>query len=148
VVREPHQFFSLSFRGSCLVSSSLSEVWLVLRFRRSALWPTSHPALELGFCSVCLLGAYFFSSCPFSGARSEIFLLSVCYAGFLFFNFATSFAFGCCSLAQEMSFVDHYLPYFRQHLITSPLSAVLSFQPLFTECVEISSLPSPLLQCT
>jgi hypothetical protein len=33
----------------------------------------------------------------------------------------------------EMSFVDHYLPYFRQLLITCPLSALLLFQSLFTE---------------
>jgi hypothetical protein len=32
-----------------------------------------------------------------------------------------------------MSFVDHYLPYFGQRLITHPLSSVLPFQPLFTE---------------
>jgi hypothetical protein len=51
----------------------------------------------------------------------------------LFFNFAVSFDFGCCLLAQEMSFVDCYLPYFRQQLITGLLSALLPFQPLFTE---------------
>jgi hypothetical protein len=32
-----------------------------------------------------------------------------------------------------MSFVDHYLPYFRQQLITRLLSAFLPFQLLFTE---------------
>jgi hypothetical protein len=32
-----------------------------------------------------------------------------------------------------MSSVDHYLPYFRQQLITHRLSALLPFQPLFTE---------------
>jgi hypothetical protein len=32
-----------------------------------------------------------------------------------------SFDFECCSLAQEMSFVDRYLPYFRQQLITHPI---------------------------
>jgi hypothetical protein len=47
----------------------------------------------------------------------------------LFFNFAEPFDFGCCSLAQEMSFVDHYLPYFRQQLITHLLLALLPFQP-------------------
>jgi hypothetical protein len=34
---------------------------------------------------------------------------------------------------QEMSFVDRYLPYFRQWLITCPLLALLPFQPLLTE---------------
>jgi hypothetical protein len=57
-------FFFPSFSGSCLVCSSLSEVWLVLRFWRSALWFTSHPA---------------FASPPSSGARSEIRQLAPCY---------------------------------------------------------------------
>jgi hypothetical protein len=54
----------------------------------------------------------------------------VCY---LFFNFAGLFDFGCCSLAQEKSFVDCYLPYFRQWLINHLLLAILPFQHLFTE---------------
>jgi hypothetical protein len=58
-------------------------------------------------------------------------LLSACCDG-LFFNFARLFDFGCCSLAQEMNFVDCYLPYFRQWLMTHLLSAILPFQPLFT----------------
>jgi hypothetical protein len=53
---------------------------------------------------------------------------------FAVFQFAALFDFGHWSLAQEMSFVDHYLPYFRQWLITHPLLALLSFQFLFTEC--------------
>jgi hypothetical protein len=61
----------------------------------------------------------------------------------LFFNFATSFDFGCCSLAQEMNFVDHYLPYFRQWLITSLLSARLPFQTLFTESSGGDQLLAP-----
>jgi hypothetical protein len=73
------------FSGSCIVNSSLSKVWLVLRFRRSALWPTSCSALELGFCCVVLLGACFFSSYPCSEVRdlSAGSLLSECYAGLL-----------------------------------------------------------------
>jgi hypothetical protein len=55
--------------------------------------------------------------------------MMVCW---LFFNFAASLDFGCCSLAQEMSFVDCYLPYFRQCLIICLLSALLPFQSLFT----------------
>jgi hypothetical protein len=43
------------------------------------------------------------------------------------------FDFGCCSLVQETSFVDRYLPYFRQWLITHLLSACLLFQAFFTE---------------
>jgi hypothetical protein len=49
-------------------------------------------------------------------------LLSACYAGLLtVFNFATLFTFGWCSLAQEMSFVDRYLPYFRLSLSPTPI---------------------------
>jgi hypothetical protein len=51
----------------------------------------------------------------------------------LLFNFATSFDFGCFSLSQEMSFVDHYLPYFKQWLITHLLPALLPFQSLFMQ---------------
>jgi hypothetical protein len=65
-----NSFFSLSFSISHLVSSSLSEVWLVLKFWRSVMWSSSHPALELGFLFVGLLGACFFALTPFSGARS------------------------------------------------------------------------------
>jgi hypothetical protein len=43
------------------------------------------------------------------------------------------FDFGCGSLVQEMSFVDCSLPYFRQRLISHPLSARLPFLALFTE---------------
>jgi hypothetical protein len=116
------RFFSLSFSGSCLVSSSLSEVGLVLRFWRSALWLTNYPALELGFHCVGLLGACFSASCPLSGARSEIPQLAFCcqcvmLVCWLFFNFGILSDFGCCSVAQEMSFVDCYLLYFRQRLI-------------------------------
>jgi hypothetical protein len=57
-------------------------------------------------------------------------LLSEGCDGSLFvFHFAEPFDFGCCSLAQEISFVIHYLPYFKQWLITRPLSAFLPFQP-------------------
>jgi hypothetical protein len=78
VARETHQFIFLSFSSSCLVSSSLSELWLVCSFQRSALWPTSHLALQLGFCCVGLLGTCFFASSTFFGARSEIHQLTPC----------------------------------------------------------------------
>jgi hypothetical protein len=141
-------FFPLSFGGSCLVSSTLNEVWLVLRFQRSALWTTSHPALELGFHCVCLLGACFFASHLFFGARSEIHQLALCcqhvmLVFWLFSNFEMLFDFGCYSLAQEMSFVDSYLPYFRQRLITCPLLALLHFQSLFTELSHGDHLLAP-----
>jgi hypothetical protein len=134
--------FFLSFSVSSLVSSSLSEIWLVLRFQRSALWPTSCSALELGFHCVGLLGAYFFALRPFSGASSEIHQPALCFQHFmlvcwLFFNFAILFDFGCCSRVQEMSFVNCYLPYFSQWLITCPLSA-LCISSLFLESLCVS----------
>jgi hypothetical protein len=41
--------------------------------------------------------------------------------------------------------VDFYLPYFRQQLITCALSAILPFQPLFTEssCGDELLVPHP-----
>jgi hypothetical protein len=133
VVWETGQFF-LSFSGSCLVSSSLSEVWFVFRFWRSALWPTSHPTLVLGSPCVGLLEACHFALLPFFGARSEISQPALCCQHvMLVFNFLTSFEFGCSSLVQETSFVDCYLPCFRQRLFTHPLSAHLPFQSLLTE---------------
>jgi hypothetical protein len=47
----------------------------------------------------------------------------------LFYKFVELFVFECCSLVQEMSFVVHYLPCFRQWLITCLLLAFLPFQP-------------------
>jgi hypothetical protein len=52
----------------------------------------------------------------------------VCYAGLLTIFLTVDY-----SLAQEMSFVSLYLSYFRQQLITHPLSALLPFQSLLTE---------------
>jgi hypothetical protein len=91
---------------------------------------------------------------PFSGAWSVIHQLAPCCQHvvmfcWLFFNFAVLFDFGCFSLAQEMSFLYHCLPSFKQWLITNPLAALLPFHHLFTEVhMEISSLPYPLLWCT
>jgi hypothetical protein len=61
----------------------------------------------------------------------------------LFFNFALLFDFGCCSLTQKMNFVDCYLPYFRQWLITSMLSTLLPFQSMFTETLPRDQLLPP-----
>jgi hypothetical protein len=66
----------------------------------------------------------------------------------LFFNFAALFDFGCCSLAQEMTFLDCYQLNFRQWLITCTLSALLPFQSLLKVCMEINFFPlSPSLVC-
>jgi hypothetical protein len=120
-----------------LVSSSLSGVGpfkFVCCPRVPEISSVDHQlsCLELGSHCVGLLGACFFVLPPFSGAMSVIFQLAPCcqcvvMVCWLFFNFAVSFDFGCCSLAQEMRFVDCYLPYFRQWVITGPLSALLPF---------------------
>jgi hypothetical protein len=71
-------------------------------------------------------------------------LLSVSCDGLLFvFNFVELFDFGCCSLAQEMTFVVHYLPYFRQWLITHPVSVLLPFHALFTTISHSYQLLAP-----
>jgi hypothetical protein len=54
-----------------------------------------------------------------------------------------SFDFVCCSVAQEMNFVDCCLPYFRQHLITHPVSGLLPFQSLSTESLSGDELLVP-----
>jgi hypothetical protein len=102
----------------------------------------------LGFLCDGLLGTCFFAVHTFSGARSEICQLALCcqhvmLVCWLFFNFVTSFDFGCCSLAQEMKFLDCYLPYFRQQLITCPLLAGLPLQSLFTETSHGDQLLAP-----
>jgi hypothetical protein len=69
--------FFLSFRGSCLVSSSLSEVWQFRFVCCSQVLEISCVVHQLscfgvGF-SLCLItGSRFFASPPFSGARSVI----------------------------------------------------------------------------
>jgi hypothetical protein len=106
----------------------------------------------MGFHCVRLLGACFFASSLFSVARSEIcqlvpFYQCVMMTCWFLFNFAAS-NFGCCSLAQEMSFVDPYLPYFRHWFIIRPLSALLPFQSFFTESSHGDQLlASPPLCC-
>jgi hypothetical protein len=127
-----HQFFFLSFSNSCLVSSSLSEVWLVLSFRRSALW----------FMSACFcLAPFLWGRVRDLSAGSQ---LSACYVGLLIvFHFSLLFDFGCCSLAQEMSFVDCYLPYFRQWFITCPLPAFVYYKFMWRS----APCSFPLLRC-
>jgi hypothetical protein len=92
----------------------------------------------LGFCCAFLLGACFFASLPFSAARSVIcqqapFCQPVVMVWCLFFNFAEPFGFECCLLAQEMNFLDCYLPYFRQWLITTHCQPACHSSHLFTK---------------
>jgi hypothetical protein len=142
-------FLCLSEAAAWSVPPSLGcgslSLYVVLRFWNQLCSPPAVPALELGFHCAWLLGACFFALLPFSWARSVLCQPTPCYQPvvmvcWLFFNFAVLFDFGCCSLAQEIGFVDHYLPYFRQWLITCMLLVLLPFQTLFTE-MEISFLP-------
>jgi hypothetical protein len=71
-------------------------------------------ALEVAFCCVCLLcfcaGIYFFAPPPSLG-QVQCSINSLCMTVHcLFFSFEGQFSFGCCSLAQEMSSVIHFLP--------------------------------------
>jgi hypothetical protein len=100
----------------------------------------------VAFCCACLLGICFFALPLFCGAGSVICQLPpgcqcVVMVRCLFFNFAEPFDFGCCSLAQEMSFVVHYMPCFRQCL------SLACFWPSCLSSrnvqVEISSLLPP-----
>jgi hypothetical protein len=123
-----------------MVSSSLSEVW---QFKFACCPQVQEissvvhqlPCFAVGFLLCLFTGGLFLCLTPFlSGKISDLsasplsyqHVVMVCY---LFSNFAEPFDFGYCQLAQEMSFVVCYLPYFRQWLIICPLSALLPFQP-------------------
>jgi hypothetical protein len=54
------------------------------------------------------------------------------------------FDFECCSLAQEMNFVNFYLPYFKKLLINGPVLVLLPFQALFTENLHGDQILAPL----
>jgi hypothetical protein len=129
-------FFLLSFSDTCLVSYSLSEVWQFKFACCSQVQEISFIIHQLSCFGVefllCLFPGGFFALLPFSEARSVIHQPAPCcqhvvMVPCLFFNFAEPFDFGCCSLAQEMSFVVCYLPYFRQWFICQPLSHFLPF---------------------
>jgi hypothetical protein len=73
-----------------------------------------------------------------------VFTFAVEFKFYFIVIIAASFDFGWCSLAQEMSFVDHYLPYFRQWLISPPCQPVcLSSLCLLEFPMEISSFLLP-----
>jgi hypothetical protein len=151
----PQLIVVLSLSCSCLVSSTpvrwgSSSLNAALWSRRLVLWSTTCPALE---GSVCLLRVQLWE---FSSLPPPTLLWSRLYSIYplccparlqftVFFSFAGQFSFGCCSLAQEMSSVVHYLPCFREWLITGPLSAFAAF-PVFIYwefSAEFSSLPPP-----
>jgi hypothetical protein len=133
----------LSFIYSCLVSYSPSGVWQ-LKFecrpqvQEISSATTTCPGLEVACCCVCLLR---FPCCEFFSLIYSLFLGQVvfhphppllCFTTVdgLLFSFARQFGFGCCSLAQEMISVIHYLPFFREWLIAHLLLVFTAF-PVF-----------------
>jgi hypothetical protein len=84
------------------------------------------------FCTV----SFFLCPAPISGEgcvplTSLHFLFY--YSLLFFFSFAEQFSFGCCSVAQKMSSVIYYLPWFEEWLITCPFSIFTLFLCLFTD---------------
>jgi hypothetical protein len=121
-------FFLLSFSGSCLVSSFLSEVRQFEFVHCPQVLENSSVAHQpscfgVRFSLCWFIGGLFLRFTSFlldkvrdSSAGS---LLSACYDGLLIgFQFCSIVSLWCCSMAQEMSFVDLYMLYFRQWLIT------------------------------
>jgi hypothetical protein len=111
---------------------------------------------RVGF-SLCLItGGLFLYLAPFSWGKvsdpSAGPLLSACCDGLLIiFQFCSAFDFGCCSLAQEMSFVDHYLPSLFQAVTYHPPTVGPSAFPAFVYCKftwRSTPCPNPLLRCT
>jgi hypothetical protein len=79
------------------------------------------------------------STCPL---HSPCFITVCC----LFFSFVGKFGFGCCSLAQVIISVIHYLPCLGSVLLPTHSQSSLHFLCLFTDSLaaKISSLPLPL----
>jgi hypothetical protein len=103
---------------------------------------------SVGFLLCWFTGGLFVCFTPFlwgkiSDPPPRPLCLRVVMIDCLFFNFAEPFGFGCSSLIQEMTFIDHYLPYFRQWLITYPLClfsvCLLTFQWRSSPCFSPSS---------
>jgi uncharacterized protein YjeT (DUF2065 family) len=71
-------------------------------------------------------------------------LLMHCDGLLIVFNFAASFYFGCSSLAQDMNFVDHYLPISGTGLSPACCQPFCLFSLcLLKVCMEISSFLLP-----
>jgi hypothetical protein len=152
-------FFLLYFSSSCLVSSSLSEVWQFKfvccpLFPRSTLSLTSCPALEMGFCCAGLLG-FFSLPCPLSLGQGQ-WSVSQPPAVSMLWWFADRFSILQCHLTLD---VAHWLRRWALWSTTCPTSGsslssaccwpfCLSSFCLLEVHVEISFLPLPHLQCT
>jgi hypothetical protein len=154
----PQLIAVLPFNCSCLVSSSPIEVWQFKFKIFPQVWEISSVVHFLScfgggfllclFTGISMLGTYFFAPSPFPCGRVSVLSVLPCsqcvmMVHCLFFNFAGQFDFGCCSLAQEMSSVIHYLPCFREWPITCQVLAFLPFWHLFTDSLCLDLLLSP-----
>jgi hypothetical protein len=136
---------------SCLASSSPSKVWQ-FKFEYYPQVKEISSVVHYLSCfgggfSLCLftgisaLGAYFFALPPFFWGRFSVpsapsaDSMLLWFTG-CFFSFVGQVDFGCCSLAQEMSSVIHYLLCFGECLVTSLLLAFLPFQCLFSNSLH------------
>jgi hypothetical protein len=142
-------FFCLSVAAGWSAPPSVGvAVWVCMLSLGSRISSVAYQlsCIGVGFLLYLITGGLVLCFAPFLWGKvsdpSASPLLSVCCDGFLivfqfcnviwlwmllcwlFFNFAMLFDFGCCSLVQEMNFGDHYLPYFRQQLVTSLLLAL------------------------
>jgi hypothetical protein len=79
------------------------------------------------FTEISALGVYIFAVPLFSGAGCVPPAPSTVHILSQFFSFVGQFGFGCCSLAQENSFVVHYLPCFGKWLIVHLLLVLTAF---------------------
>jgi hypothetical protein len=102
------------------------------------------------FCT----GGLFLCPGPFLWGRLSVCqpsLLSVCYNSSLFvFQFCGQFDLGCCSLAQEMSSMIHYLPCFGKWLIAHSTLGFCAFPVFFYWFFALILSPSfsSFLRCT
>jgi hypothetical protein len=152
--------FLLSFSGSCLVSSSLTEVWqfkfawyLQVQEIRSVVHQLS--CFGGGFLQCLFTGGLFLCLTPFLwGKVSDVSaspLLSGCCDGSLFvFQFCRAIWLWVLHTGSGDELCSQLPAYFRQWLITHLLLAFLPFQTFvywyFTW--RLVPCPSSILQCT
>jgi hypothetical protein len=138
-----------------LVSSSLSEVWLVLRFPRSALYPTSCSAFGVGFSLYWFIGGLFLHLSPFLWGKvrdpSASSLLSACYAGLLIiFQFCSIFRLWMLLTASGDELCGLLSALFQAvaynlHVVGLPVFSVFVYRK-FPQ--KSAPCPVPLLWCT
>jgi hypothetical protein len=144
-------FFSLSVAAAWSAPPSVGcGYWVCMLSSGSRISSVAHQlsCFGVGFSLCSITGGLFLCLIPFLWGKVSDSLQVPCsqpikMVCWLFFTFAVLFDFDCCSLAQELSFVVCYLPYFRQGLITRLLWGLLPFQPVFTGSLCGDKLLSP-----